>query len=90
MLQSIVSLSEFKAKAAQMLAEIQAAEHTIIVTQRGRASAVVQNVESYQRMQNALLMLKLMVEGEADASQGRETTQDRVFADERARLMADG
>ena len=85
---SIVSLSEFKARAAQMLSEMKAAEHQIILTQRGAASAVVHDYRVHQRLQNALLMLKLMVQGEADVTQGRMTPQDRVFADIRARLTA--
>jgi len=36
---SIVSLSEFKAKAAQMLSEMKSTEHEIVLTQRGAASA---------------------------------------------------
>ena len=85
---SIVSLSEFKARSAQMLSEMKAAEHPIILTQRGAASAVVQDYRAHQRLQNALLMLKLMVQGEADVTQGRTTAQDRVFADIRTRLTA--
>ena len=85
---SIVSLSEFKAKAAQMLAEMKSTEHAIVLTQRGAASAVVQHFHSHQRLQNALIMLKLMVQGEADISAGRTTRQDRVFADLEARLTA--
>ena len=85
---AIVSLSEFKAKAAQMLAQMKTAEHEIVLTQRGAASAVVQDFEAHQRQRNALLMLKLMVQGEADAAAGRTTSQDRVFEDLRSRLTA--
>ncbi len=85
---AIVSLSEFKAKAAQMLAEMKTTEHAIILTQRGAASAVVQDFDAHQRLRNALLMLKLMVQGEADIPAGRTTPQDRVFADIKARLTA--
>ena len=57
---SIVSLSEFKAKAAQMLSEMRTAEHAIVLTRRGAASAVIQDFRTHQRLQDALLMLKLM------------------------------
>lgn len=83
---SIVSLSEFKTRAAQMLSEMKSTEHAIILTQRGAASAVVQDLQAHQRLQDALLMMKLMVQGEADVTAQRTTTQDRVFADLRARL----
>ena len=70
---SIMSLSEFKARAARMLAELKAAEHPIILTQRGAASAVVHDYRVHQRLQDALLMLKLMVQGEADAAKGGQS-----------------
>ena len=87
---SIVSLSEFNARAAQMLSEMKSAEHVIVLTQRGAASAVVQDFQAHQRLQDALIMLKLMVQGEADIAAGRTTPQDRVFADLEARLAAAG
>ncbi len=87
---SIVSLSEFKAKAAQMLSEMKSTEHAIVLTQHGAASAVVQDFQAHQRLQDALIMLKLMVQGEADVAAGRTTPQDRVFADLEARLAAAG
>jgi len=83
---AVVSLTEFKAKAAQMLAEMKATEREIVLTQRGAASAVVQDFDTHQRQQNALLMLKLMVQGEADIQAGRTTPQDRVFAEIKAGL----
>ena len=86
---SIVSLSEFKARAAQMLSDMKVAERPIILTQRGAASAVVHDYRDHQRLQNALLMLKLMVQGEADVERGRTSPQERVFEKIRARLTSD-
>ena len=83
---AVISLTEFKAKAAQMLAEMKAKEHQIVLTQRGAASAVVQDIDAYERQRSALLMLKLMVQGEADIQAGRTIPQDRVFAEIKARL----
>ena len=85
---SIVSLSEFKARAAQMLSDMKTAERPIILTQRGAASAVVQDYRAHQRLQSALLMLRLMVQGEADVAKGRTIAQEQVFADLEARLKA--
>lgn len=83
---SVVSLSEFKAKAAQMLAEMKAAEHEIVLTQNGTATAVVQDYEAYQRIQEALAMMRLMAQGEADVKAGRTTPQERVFSELKKRL----
>ena len=69
-----------------MLAEIRASEDHLVLTQNGSATAVVQDYESYQRTQDSLVMLKLMVQGEADVQAKRTTPQKRAFASLRARL----
>ena len=86
MASEIISLTEFKAKAAQVLAEIKARQHTVVLTQNGRATVVVQDYEAHQRLQDALLMLKLVSQGEADLAAGRTTPQRQVFANIKARL----
>ncbi len=77
---AVVSLSALKAKVAQMLAELKATEHEIVLMQHGVASAVVQDFDARQRQQSALLMLKLMVQGEAarESSCSRGGYADRV------------
>ena len=86
---SIVSLSEFKARAAQMLSEMKTTGHAIVLTRHGAASAVSgQDFQAHQRLQDALLMLKLMVQGEADVQAGRTTTREQVFPDLEARLTS--
>lgn len=51
----------------------------MVLTQNGRASAVVQSYETFQRQQQALLMLKLLAQGEADIAAGRTIPQEEVF-----------
>jgi len=82
----IISLSDFKADASQWLKRLQDASDAVVLTQNGRASAVVQSFESYQRQQQALLMLKLVTQGEADIRAGRLTAQEAVFAHLRERI----
>jgi len=84
----IISLSDFKADASQWIKRLQDASDAVVLTQNGRASAVVQSFESYQRQQQALLMLKLATQGEADIRAGRLTPQDAVFARLRERIAA--
>ena len=88
MTEAISSLSEFKADASQWLKQLQEGGQAVVLTQNGRGSAVVQSYESYQRMQQTLLMLKIVAQGEADIRAGRITPQDEVFANIRAKLEA--
>ena len=77
MAMSVVSLSEFKANASRMLAELKASDGAIVVTQNGSPSAVVTDYESHQRQRATLLALKSIVQGEADVAAGRTVSQRR-------------
>jgi prevent-host-death family protein len=88
MSESILSLSEFKADASRLLDQIRADPATLVLTQNGRARAVVEDYEQYQARQRALMVLKLMVQGERDLEAGRVVPQEHVFADLRRRLEA--
>ena len=75
----IISLSEFKARAAQLLDQINASGQEIVLTQNGSATAVVQDYASYHELKEALAMMKLMVQGEADIRAGRLAPQAQMF-----------
>ncbi len=75
----IISLSDFKSDASQWLKRLQEDSGSVVLTQNGRASAVVQSYETFQRQQQALLMLKLLAQGEADIAAGRTIPQEEVF-----------
>ncbi len=75
----IISLSDFKSDASQWLKRLQEDSGSVVLTQNGRASAVVQSYETFQRQQQALLMLKLLAQGEADIAAGRTIPQEDVF-----------
>ncbi|MEQ1512155.1 MAG: type II toxin-antitoxin system Phd/YefM family antitoxin [Lysobacteraceae bacterium] len=85
----IISLSDFKSDASQWLKRLQDESDAVVLTQNGRASAVVQSYETFQRQQQALLMLKLLAQGEADIAAGRLIPQEEVFATLRERFAPD-
>ena len=86
MSESILSISDFRADASRLLDQIRDEPSRIVLTQNGRARAVVEDYAAYQRREQALLMLKLMTQGEDDVRQGRLTDQAEVFAALRQRL----
>lgn len=88
MTEDILSLSQFKADASRLLDQVRDAPATLMLTQNGRARAVVQDYEHYQARERAMLMLKLMVQGERDISSGDTLPQAEVFAQLRQRLQA--
>jgi prevent-host-death family protein len=86
MSESILSISDFKADASRLLDQMRDEPSRIVLTQNGRARAVVEDYAAYRRREQALLMLKLMAQGEADARHGRLTDQTEVFGAVRERL----
>ncbi|CAM5542946.1 type II toxin-antitoxin system prevent-host-death family antitoxin [Rhodanobacter lindaniclasticus] len=89
MSEHILSLSDFKADASQLLKRMREQDTApLILTQNGRASAVVQGCDDYQRMQKPLATMKLIALGEADVASGNLVPQDEVFARVRKQLMA--
>jgi len=86
MQEQIISLTDFKTSASRLLQETRGGAN-IILTQNGSASAVVQDYATYRKQQDAFLMLKLMVQGEADAQKGRVAPQSKVFDGLRTSLL---
>ncbi len=65
---SIIPLSEFKAKAASFL---KALDDPLIVTQNGRAAAVVLSPASFEEMRERNRFLEAVAQGLSDAESGR-------------------
>lgn len=82
------SVSYVKAHFAQVIDQVRKGGGPMIVTQNGASAAVIQDPESYERTQQALLMMKLVSMGMEDVARGRTHTHDEVFSAARKRLAA--
>jgi len=87
--ESIISLTEFKSAASQQIKALKENADPLILTQNGRATAVVEDYAQYQRQQKSLALLRLMVQGEDDIQHGRLTQQSEVFDALKKRLNAE-
>jgi antitoxin YefM len=76
--QDIVPLSEFRANTASVLQRAQRDEATIILTQNGKAAAALMGIAEYQRLTSELEELRSMVNGLADAAQGKTVPHETV------------
>ena len=64
--QDIKPISYLKAKTADVINSVNENQRTIIITQKGEAKAVVQDIKTYENLQNSLNLLKLIVQSEND------------------------
>jgi len=73
-------------RAAELLREVDETRRPVVITQGGEPKAVLLDFATYQEWREALLLLKLLAQGDADARAGRTVPQDQVFTQARARL----
>jgi prevent-host-death family protein len=77
--QDIKPISYLKAKTASVINDVNENQRTIIITQNGEAKAVVQDIKSYENLQNSLNLLKLIVQSENDIENNRTIEQEEMF-----------
>ncbi|MBI9109344.1 MAG: type II toxin-antitoxin system Phd/YefM family antitoxin [Spirochaetales bacterium] len=77
----IKPISYIKTNAADMMKYVNDNKNSIIITQHGEAKAVLVDIESYQTMQDAFNLLKLVQISEKDIREGRYKESEQVFSD---------
>ncbi|MBI5488942.1 MAG: type II toxin-antitoxin system Phd/YefM family antitoxin [Deltaproteobacteria bacterium] len=83
-------ITYMKTRAAELVESVAGEGRTVVITQGGKARAVVIGVEAYQAWQDALGLLKLLAQGEADVACGRVVPQRKAFERARRRLRTRG
>jgi len=77
--EDIRPISYVKSHAADILTQINDTKRPVFVTQNGEAKAVLMDTESYQNMQKAIGILKMVAQGENDIRKNKVILQDEVF-----------
>jgi prevent-host-death family protein len=67
---SIEPVTALKTRSAQLIQAARESRRPVIITQNGKASAVLQDVESYEEQKQALLMLKMLSQGDQQIAHG--------------------
>lgn len=77
--QDIKPISYLKTKTADAINHVNQNQRAMIITQNGEAKAVIQDIKSYENMQNSLNLLKLIIQSEQDIKNGDSTPQEEMF-----------
>jgi PHD/YefM family antitoxin component YafN of YafNO toxin-antitoxin module len=80
LIEDVKPISYIKTHAADMLAYINDNRNPIVITQNGEARGVMLDIESYQKMTNALILMKLIERSEASIEAGAIKNHAQVFA----------
>jgi len=79
----IIPVSDLRQDAAKVLKQVRDSEEPIVITQRGRATAVMMSVEAYENSEHhkALLRLLAIGEKEIEAVEGHDLNSVLAEAD---------
>ena len=77
--QAIKPISYFKAHAAEVIRELNEQHSAMIITQNGEAKAVIQDIAEYERIHEALALLKMVAQGQKDYEEGKTIPSDQVL-----------
>jgi len=79
--QDIKPISYIKTNAADMMRYVNDYRNPIVITQNGEAKAVLVDIDSYQNMQDAFNLLKVVQLSEKDVRSGLFKESDQVFSE---------
>jgi len=85
----LVPVSDLRQDVAAVLKRLHASREPLVITQRGRATAVLLSVEAFERREQERELLRLLARGEKEITAGKGAGLDAVLADADALLAAD-
>ena len=68
-----------KNHSSELVAEVRMNRRPMVVTQHGEPKVVIMDVQSYDEMQEALMMLRILSLSQAELQQGKGIPQEEAF-----------
>jgi prevent-host-death family protein len=84
--EDIRPVTYLKKRASELIRHVDESRRPVVITQNGEAKAVVLDVKTYESMRDAMLLLKLTAQGEADIRAGRTLPQSEALSRLQTRL----
>jgi prevent-host-death family protein len=85
----IIPVTDLRQDAAAVLKRLQDSAGPLVVTQRGRAIAVIQSIDAYEKSEHERELLHLLAVGEKEIAEGEGHTLSSVLKEADA-LLKDG
>ena len=83
----VLPVTEFRANTSAMLTRMHANKRPVILTQHGRGTAVVMDVDVYERLLDEMDLLRDLHIAEAQIARGEGIPHEQVVAELRERLL---
>ncbi len=85
-LSNIIPVSDLRQDTANLLKQLKNSKEPLIITQRGRATAVMLGVDAYEKSEHEKELLRLLAKGDKEIEIGEGYELDTVLAEADALL----
>jgi prevent-host-death family protein len=85
----IIPVSDLRQHAAEVLKSVQQSNEPVVITQRGRAAAVMLSVDEFERVEHERQLLRLLARGEREIAEDEGYDLETVLAEADAILADD-
>lgn len=79
--EDLTPISDFRIRTAELVAKIRKTKRPIILTQRGRSAAVLEDIHEYERRAERLELLEAIVAGLRAVERGEVVSQAKAMAE---------
>jgi len=86
--QDIRSLSDFRANAASYIERVKTKRRPLVLTQHGKSSAVLIDVEDYQKLLDKIQLLEEISNARKELDNGEGISQEEFFSELRAKYTS--
>lgn len=84
----IIPITDLRQDAAGVLRRVKGRKEPVIITQRGRAAAVMMSTDAYEKTEHDRQLLRLLAQGDKEIAAGKGYDLETVMA-EADRLLAE-
>lgn len=88
-LANIIPVTDLRQDAAKILTRLRESPEPFVITQRGRAAAIMLSVEAYERWERDNELLRLLAKGEREIEAGKGHDLDSLLAEADALLASE-
>lgn len=82
----VTSVSEFKTNAPKVIRELGEHREPVLITAHGKAKAVIQDIDSYERTQETLALLAMLARTDKAVREGKVRPLKEAFSRVRERV----
>lgn len=88
-LPDIIPVTDLRQDAAAALKRVRGSRQPVVITQRGRAAAVLLGIEAYEEAEKERQLLRMLARGEREIAAGKGYDSDQVLAEADSLLSED-